>query len=111
MARSALRMRPRPLNLRRMWGDFGLRATAELRIESSSSISKDLPPPWIATLSADDRAKDVAGEMSRLMLDVGARLDTSVVLVEERCTQGELESYRKAVGKIMGYMLIDIMNP
>lgn len=55
--------------------------------------------------------KDVAMEVSRLMLDFGAKLDASVALVKERCTTAEFEAYRKAIGKIMGGMLLDVVNP
>lgn len=55
--------------------------------------------------------KDVAMEVSRLMLDLGARLDASVVLVKERCSAAEFEAYREAIGKIMAGVLFDVMNP
>ncbi len=55
--------------------------------------------------------KDVAKEVSNLMLEVGARLDASTALVKERCSAVEFEAYRRAVGKIMGEMLLEVMNP
>lgn len=54
---------------------------------------------------------DVAREISDLMLEYGARLDKSVALVSERCSAEELKTYRRAVGKIMGEMLLEVMNP
>ena len=45
------------------------------------------------------------------MLEFGAKLDESVNLVLKHCSQEELIGYRQAVGKVMGYMLTDIMNP
>lgn len=54
---------------------------------------------------------EVAKHISNLMLDFSAQLDTSVALVRERCSQVELEAYRLAVGRIMGDMLLEVMNP
>lgn len=55
--------------------------------------------------------KTVAVEISALMLEIGAKLDNSVSLVQKSCDEFELNAYRSAVGEIMGRMLIDIMNP
>ena len=55
--------------------------------------------------------EEVAKEISKLMLEYGARLNTSVALVKDRCTAEELRAYRMAVGKVMGDMLLEIMNP
>jgi hypothetical protein len=55
--------------------------------------------------------RDVAFEVSNLMLEMGAKLDASVALVEARCTPDELAAYRVAVSRIMGTMLLEIMNP
>lgn len=55
--------------------------------------------------------KAVAKEVSQLMIEYGAKLDASVALVKQKCSAEEFEAYRKAVGKIMGYMLLDVMNP
>lgn len=55
--------------------------------------------------------KIVAAEISVLMLEIGAKLDTSVSLVQQSCDESELNTYRSAVGEIMGRMLINIMNP
>lgn len=55
--------------------------------------------------------KDIAKEVNQLMLEYGAKLDMSVARVKQKCSAVEFEAYRKAVGKIMGYMLLDVMNP
>jgi hypothetical protein len=55
--------------------------------------------------------KSIAKEISQLMLEYSAKLDSSVAQVKAECSEEELNLYRKAVGKIMGYMLLDIMNP
>lgn len=55
--------------------------------------------------------RETAEEINKLMLDCGAKLDKSVALVKERCGIEEFEVYRKSIGKIMGTMLLEIMNP
>jgi hypothetical protein len=54
--------------------------------------------------------KAVASEVSKLMLDYGAKLDASLLTVKDRCSPEEFAAYRKAMGKILGEML-DVMNP
>lgn len=55
--------------------------------------------------------REIAEEISKLMLYCGSEIDKSVVLVKNTCDSEEFEIYRKAIGKIMGTMLVDIMNP
>ena len=55
--------------------------------------------------------KEVAKEVNQLMLDVGAKLNKSVALAKERCSESEFKAYRLAVGKILGEMLMEVMNP
>jgi hypothetical protein len=53
----------------------------------------------------------IARQISELMLDCGARLDDSVALVQSKCTPEELRVYRRAVGKVMGEILLEVLNP
>jgi hypothetical protein len=55
--------------------------------------------------------KETAEAISKLMLDCGAKLDDSVRIVMENCSKEEFHAYRCAVGKVMGTMLTEIMNP
>jgi hypothetical protein len=55
--------------------------------------------------------EEIARQISELMLDCGARLDESVALVQNECTPEELHTYRRAVGKIMGEVLLEVLNP
>ena len=55
--------------------------------------------------------REVAGRVSALMLEIGAKLDASVADVAASCPEAEVSDYRRAVGTIMGAMLLDIMNP
>ena len=55
--------------------------------------------------------KEIAAQISALMVEYGAKLDASVALVRDHCSENELKEYRRAIGKIMGDMLLEIMNP
>lgn len=46
------------------------------------------------------------------MLGYGAKLDESVDFVMKHCGEEEFRRYKKeAVGRILGIMLLDVMNP
>ena len=55
--------------------------------------------------------KDVAENINQLMIECGAKLDSSVRLVMDTSSVEEFEAYRTAIGQIMGTMLVDIMMP
>ncbi|MBX3691626.1 hypothetical protein [Dokdonella sp.] len=55
--------------------------------------------------------KTTARRVSELMLDVGAKLDESVALVQATSSEHEFNQYRRAIGEIMGAMLLKVMNP
>jgi hypothetical protein len=54
---------------------------------------------------------NVAKQISELMQDCSARLDSSVALVRDECGAEELQTYRRAVGKVMGEILLEVLNP
>lgn len=55
--------------------------------------------------------EQVAKQISELMLEYGAKLDASIALVMESCPEDEFKRYRLAAGKVLGEMLLEIMNP
>jgi hypothetical protein len=55
--------------------------------------------------------KSVAEKVLALMLEYSGKLDASVQLVKDSCTEQEFLDYRRAVGKIMGEMCVEIMWP
>ena len=55
--------------------------------------------------------KQVASEVINLMVEFGGELNQSVALVQSQCSEDEFQSYKTTVSKIMGTMLLDIMNP
>lgn len=55
--------------------------------------------------------KQTATEVNSLMAEFSLRLDTSVRLVQDTCPPEIFDEYRDAVGRLLGAMLIEIMNP
>ena len=55
--------------------------------------------------------KDVARGVSDLMVDIGARLDASLSAVRDDCSAAEFKAYRAVVARLLGDMLLDVMNP
>lgn len=54
---------------------------------------------------------ETAKKISELMLDTYNRLDESVSLVRTTGTDEEFERYRAVIGRVLGRILIDILNP
>lgn len=52
-----------------------------------------------------------AKQVSDLMLDITAQLNQSVSLVQEQASAEEFASYRLAVARIMGEILLEVLNP
>jgi len=55
--------------------------------------------------------KEIAKEISELMLTFGDKLDHSASIVRESCPKEEFENYRNAIAKILAEMLLEVMNP
>jgi hypothetical protein len=55
--------------------------------------------------------REIAESVLALMLEYSGKLDESVQLVKDTCTEDEFIDYRRAVGTIMGEMCIDIIWP
>lgn len=55
--------------------------------------------------------KEVAQNISDLMIDFGGRINQSLVLVQNKCSNDEFEKYRDAASMVKGEMLLKIMNP
>jgi hypothetical protein len=54
---------------------------------------------------------DVAAEMSRRVIEIMGLLDSSVHFVQENCTEEEFKVLRLSIGKVMGKLVIEVMNP
>jgi hypothetical protein len=55
--------------------------------------------------------ESLARQVSDLMLECGAKLDASVAAMQSKLPEDEFVEYRRAIGRVMGAMLLDIMNP
>ena len=55
--------------------------------------------------------KDVAKDIYELMLEFRIKLSDSVGLVNKRCSEEEALRYKKAIGKVLGYMIYEIKEP
>jgi hypothetical protein len=55
--------------------------------------------------------QEVAHQISSLMLEYFAKLNASVQLVQERCSDEEFKDYRRAIGLILGEMTTEVMMP
>jgi len=55
--------------------------------------------------------ESLARQVSDLMLEYGAKLDASVTAMQSQLPEEEFVKYRRAIGRVMGSMLLDVMNP
>lgn len=55
--------------------------------------------------------KEVARQINALMLDFFGKLNASVKLVQQHCSEEEFEQYRRAIGMIMGDITTEVMMP
>lgn len=53
----------------------------------------------------------IAKQISDLMVEFSHRLDGSIALVMESCSDEEFKAYRTAVSKILVEILFQVMNP
>ena len=54
---------------------------------------------------------EVAEQVSELMLDIFRRVDESVFRVKETCPEAEAAAYSKAVGRVAGAVVMDVLEP
>ncbi len=55
--------------------------------------------------------RDIAARVNDLMLEYSAKLNETVALLRESCSEDEFQVYRKGIGYVMGYMFTEIMTP
>jgi hypothetical protein len=53
----------------------------------------------------------IAKQISDLVLEASSRLDESIALAQRSCTTEEFQDYRRAAGRVLGEMLLGILNP
>jgi hypothetical protein len=52
--------------------------------------------------------EEVAEKLSVLLLQINAKLNDSVALVRDTCTNEEFETFRTEIGKIMGGLFLEV---
>ena len=57
------------------------------------------------------RNYDIARQISEMMLDVFRRLGESTRIVEGSCSTDEFVAYNKAVGRVLGPIVMEILEP
>jgi hypothetical protein len=55
--------------------------------------------------------KEIAQNISKLMLDISGRLNDSLYEVQEKCSKEEFEKYRRGVAYILAYIATEVLNP
>ena len=54
---------------------------------------------------------DVARQISDLMMDIFTRVHQSVEMVQQTCSADEAARYRKATAKVVGAVVMDVLEP
>ena len=54
---------------------------------------------------------NTAKQISELMLDLFRRIDESVAMVKATCSPEEAAAYQKAVGRVAGPIVMDVLEP
>ncbi|PYX97667.1 MAG: hypothetical protein DMG71_02420 [Acidobacteria bacterium] len=57
------------------------------------------------------RNADTAKHVSDLMHDIFRRIDESTQLVKKTCSAEEFAAYNKAIGRVLGAVVMDVMEP
>lgn len=52
-----------------------------------------------------------AGEINTMLLGLSERLNESIRMVQETCDDEDFKIYRRAAGKVMGEILLEVLNP
>jgi hypothetical protein len=55
--------------------------------------------------------KDVAKQISDLMIDLSQKIDDSIRLVQEKCPENDFKAYRSAAARVLGSAFLDVMTP
>ena len=55
--------------------------------------------------------QDTAKHVYDVLLNCRVEISRSVDFVKDRCTEAEAEEYKKAVGRALGYLIYEVMEP
>ena len=54
---------------------------------------------------------EAAQQLSDQLNDIVGRLNESIKLVQLNCDEAEFAAYRKVVGRVMGNLILEVINP
>jgi hypothetical protein len=54
---------------------------------------------------------EVAKKLNTQLREVMGSLEDSLWFVKENCTEEEYQAYKRAIGRVMGSIVIEIFNP
>ena len=54
--------------------------------------------------------RDTAKQILDELFDLSGRLDWSVATVRDRCPESELIAYRRAIGQVMGVVVVPLLQ-
>ena len=54
---------------------------------------------------------EIAQQISQEMVGIMGKLEALMHLVMDNCTEDEFKSFRTATGRVMGAIVLDVMNP
>ncbi len=55
--------------------------------------------------------KDTATKVNEALVECYFKLHGSIDIVRERCSEDERKAYCRAIGKVLGYLLLDVLDP
>lgn len=55
--------------------------------------------------------RDVAKQISELMIEIERQVAKSLTVVNERCPPEEYKAYKKATGKVVSAIVFDVVEP
>lgn len=55
--------------------------------------------------------EETAKQVSDVMMDVCRRIEESLLLVKEKCSDEEFLHYQRAAASVMGYAYMDVLRP
>jgi hypothetical protein len=55
--------------------------------------------------------RELAGEIVTILIAQSRELNDALLKIQQECEEEEFVFYRLSFGKVMGYMLTDILNP
>lgn len=57
------------------------------------------------------KSYDIAKEVIEVLDDCSSRINETIRLVQEKCSDEEFQAYREAAGFVMGYIYTDVVAP